>query len=343
MRDIETGDPLELDDIFRIYSMTKPITATAIMMLVEGGEIALDDPVSRFIPAFSDLAVLEEDGSRTPTARPVTIRNLMSHTGGLSYGFFGTTAVDEMYLASKLFASKSLDDFVGTITGLPLIAHPGEMWNYSVSSDVLGYVVQIASGQKFERFLGERIFEPLGMDDTSFWVPAEKRGRFAGYYVASEDGLRLEDSPTTGQYTQMPTLVSGGGGLASTASDYIRFAQMLVQEGQLDGVRILSAESVRQMRTNQLPHALTPISIGNRVLDGYGFGFGFRVLVDEDATPAADYNGIFRWAGIANTFFWIDPENELIAMVWTQMSPFGIHDLERTFQELVYEAIEGDS
>ena len=339
MRDIEAGDPLEPDDIFRIYSMTKPITSTAIMMLVENGDIALDDPVSKFIPAFADLTVLEEDGSRTPAAQPMTIKDLLTHSGGLTYGFFGSTPVDQMYMAEKLFESPSLEGFVGKVAGLPLLAHPGELWNYSVSTDILGYIVQVVSGQPFEEFLEASIFEPLGMDDTGFWVPAEKRDRFATHYRASGDGLQVVDTPEGSAYTRMPPIASGGGGLVSTASDYIRFAQMLLQEGQLDDVRILQPETVRAMRSNQLPEELTPISLGTWIPPAYGFGLGFATLVDEDATPDADHNGVFRWGGVANTFFWIDPEAELIAMVWTQMDPFLIHSIEKHFQTLVYEAM----
>ena len=342
MRDIEAGDPLEPDDIFRIYSMTKPITSTAIMMLVESGDIALDDPVLKFIPAFADLTVLEEDGSRTPAARPMTIKHLLSHSGGLTYGFFGSTPVDQMYLAERLFESPSLEDFVAKVAGLPLLAHPGELWNYSVSTDILGYIVQVVSGKPFEEFLAERIFEPLGMDDTAFWVPAEKRDRFATHYRASGDGLQVVDTPEEEAYrayTRMPPMASGGGGLVSTASDYIRFAQMLLQEGQLDDVRILQPETVRAMRFNQLPDELTPISFETWIPPAYGFGLGFATLVDEDATSDADHNGVFRWGGAANTFFWIDPEAELIAMVWTQVNPFLIYSIEKQFQTLVYEAM----
>ena len=344
-RRIETGVALEADDIFRIYSMTKPITSVAIMMLVEAGEISLDDPVSKYAPSFSNLSVLLENGSRAPTARPVTIQDLLTHSGGLSYGFFSTgvtEAVDEMYKASGLWEAASLEEFVMIVANLPLIDHPGVIWNYSVSTGVLGYIVQVVSGQPFEVFLKDRLFTPLGMDDTAFWVPPDKIARLTTHYALSDHGLVVADTPDTGQYSQMPAVAYGGGGLVSTASDYIRFAQMLLQEGHLEGVRILRADTVRLMRTNQLPPALTPISLEDYMVEGYGFGLGFATLIDEDATQVADHNGLFRWGGIANTFFWIDPEIKLIAMVWTQLSPFGAYGLERTFQELVYEAIEGD-
>jgi CubicO group peptidase (beta-lactamase class C family) len=341
MRDVASADPLHPDDLFRIYSMTKPITSTAIMMLVESGDIALDDPVSKFIPAFAGVSVLEADGSRTPVDPPMTIRHLLSHHGGLTYGFFGDSPADRAYAASGLFEATSIEDFVAIVADLPLLAQPGEMWNYSVSTDILGYVVQVATGQPFEVFLQEKIFGPLGMDDTGFWVPEGKRERFATHYAGSDDGLQIVDSPDNGEFTQMPDLASGGGGLVSTASDYVRFAQMLLQGGQLDGVRILNEETVAAMGTNALPETQTPISLLRWFPPAYGFGLGFATLVDEDATPLADNNGLIRWGGIANTFFWIDLEAELIAMVWTQMDPFLVYGLEKVFEEHVYAALEG--
>ncbi len=343
MRNIEDATPLQPDDIFRIYSMTKPVTSTAIMMLVESGDIALDDPVSKFIPAFAHMSVLEDDGTRTPVNPPMTVRHLLSHNGGLTYGIFGDTPVDQAYMQSGLFAMETLEDYVATVAGLPLLAQPGEIWNYSVSTDVLGYIVQVVSGQPFEVFLEERIFEPLGMDDTAFWVPPKKRDRFTTHYGVDPDGLQVVDTPEDGKYTQMPGVASGGGGLVSTASDYVRFAQMIVQKGQLDDVRILRPQTVRAMGTNVLSGDLTPISLANWFAPAYGFGLGFATLVDEGETPEADNNGLIRWGGVANTFFWIDPEAELIAMVWTQMDPFLVYGLEKRFAELVYDAMEDAS
>ncbi|MDH3733711.1 MAG: beta-lactamase family protein [Gemmatimonadota bacterium] len=343
MRDIEAADPLEPDDIFRIYSMTKPVTSVAIMMLVEDGRVGLDDLVSHHLPAFADLSVLEEDGSRTPMSPPMTIRHLLSHNGGLTYGIFGDTPVDRAYMSSGLFAAQSLPEYVGIVAGLPLAAQPGERWNYSVSTDVLGYIVEIASGQSFAEFLEERILQPLGMDDTAFWVPEAKRDRFTTHYAGSEDGLAVVDSPAEGRFTQAPGLASGGGGLVSTASDYVRFAQMMLQDGQLDGVRILRSETVQEMRRNQLSESAVPIALAGWFPPAYGFGLGFATLIDHEATPEADHDGVFRWGGVANTFFWIDPEAELIAMVWTQMDPFLVHGLERQFQALVYSALGPDA
>ena len=340
MRDLAAGDLLEPDDIFRIYSMTKPITSVGVMSLVEAGAIALDDPVSKFIPAFADVTVLDDEGERVAPGGPITIEHLLTHTSGLTYGFFGDSPVDRLYNESGFFAqSEGLDDFAQRVAELPLLASPGERWNYGVSTDILGRIVEVASEQSFDAFLQERIFDPLGMDDTGFVVPAEKRSRFTANYQRSDDALQMIDSPEDGQYTRPPAWLSGGGGLASTASDYIRFAQMLLQDGALGDARILAPERVAMMRSNRIPDALVPIQLGTYLSPGYGFGLGFAVAVDAEATPEPDNNGVFRWAGAANTFFWIDPEAELIGMVWTQFQPFTAYDLEREFQTLVYEAI----
>lgn len=341
MRDLDAGDPLEPDDIFRIYSMTKPVTSTGVMILVEEGAVALDDPVSKFIPEFADVTVLDDDGERVAPAGPMTVEHLLTHTSGLTYGFFGDSAVDRLYNESGFFTqSVGLEDFAQRVAGLPLLASPGTRWNYSVSTDILGRVIEVASGQSFDAFLQERIFDPLGMDDTAFMVPEEKRGRFLANYARADDALQMIDSPDDGQYTRPPAWVSGGGGLASTASDYIRFAQMLLGDGALGDVRILAPETVAMMRSNRLPDAMVPIQLGTFLSPGYGFGLGFAVAVDADATPEPDNNGVFRWAGAANTFFWIDPEADLIGMVWTQFNPFAAYNLEREFQTLVYEAVE---
>ena len=340
-RDTTAGDAVERDDIFRIYSMTKPVTSVAVMILVEEGKVALDDPVSKFVPEFADVKVLGDGGERVAADGPMTVEHLLTHTSGLTYGFFGDSAVDRLYNeANPLTLAEDLEDFGRRVAELPLIASPGTRWNYSVSTDILGRVVEVASGQAFDAFVEERILDPLGMDDTAFWVPEEKRGRFMANYARVGGNLVVADSPVDGQYTNPPAFPSGGGGLTSTASDYIRFAQMLLEGGSLDGVRILAPETVDKMRSNHLPDAMVPIELGAFLSPGYGFGLGFAVMVDEDASPEPDHDGVFRWAGAANTFFWIDPEAELVGMVWTQFMPFAAYDLEREFQTLVYEAIE---
>ena len=340
MRDLEAGDLLDPDDVFRIYSMSKPITTVAAMILVEEGEVTLQDPVSKFIPEFADVTVLTESGDRALPTGPITVEHLMTHTSGLTYGLFSDTPVDRLYNQSGFFFnSVGLDDFTTRVAELPLLANPGDRWNYSVSTDVLGRIVEVASGQAFDVFVKARILDPLGMEDTGFSVPLEKRSRFTANYNRVDGVLQIADSPTDGQFTEAPAWLSGGGGLTSTASDYIRFAQMLLQDGQLDDARILAPETVRMMRANRLPDSLVPIELGTFLSPGYGFGLGFAVLVDEDSSPEPDNEGVFRWAGAANTFFWIDPEAELIGMVWTQLNPFGIYNIEREFQTLVYESI----
>lgn len=341
MRDLEAGDALEPDDLFRVYSMTKPVTTVAAMILVEEGKVELDDPVSKFIPQFGDVTVLNDAGERVAPTGPITVEHLMTHTSGLTYGFFGDTPVDRLYNESGVFSTaRSLDDFVSGVAELPLLADPGARWNYSVSTDVLGRIVEVASGEQFDEFVKERILDPLEMDDTDFWVPPEKRSRFTANYELADGVLQVMDSPVDGRYTEAPPWLSGGHGLASTASDYIRFAQMLLLDGHLGDVRILEAETVEMMRANRLPDALVPIDFGIFLSPAYGFGLGFAVLVDEDASAEPDNNGVFRWAGAANTFFWIDPEADLVGMVWTQLQPFGIYDIEREFQTLVYESLE---
>ena len=341
VRDVAADDPLEPDDIFRIYSMTKPITSIATMMLVEEGKVALDDPVARFIPEFGDVMVLTDAGERLAPDRPVTIEHLLTHTSGLTYGFFGDSPVDRAYRESDFFTSAAgLDDFARQAAALPLLASPGERWNYSISTDILGRVIEVASGQPLDAFFRARITGPLGMDDTAFVVPAGKRDRFTGHYAVQDGALQLVDSPVDGEYTRTPAWLSGGGGLTSTASDYIRFAQMLLQDGRLGETQIVAPETVQMMRMNRLPEALAPIQLGAYLSPGYGFGLGFAVVMDAESSPEPDNDGVFRWAGAANTFFWIDPAEELIGMVWIQLNPFAAYDLEREFQTLVYEAIE---
>jgi len=341
LRDLDAADPLEPDDIFRIFSMTKPITTTAVMILVDEGAVALDDPLSKYVPEFATVEVLTANGERVPANTPITIQHLLTHTSGLTYGFFGDSPVDRLYRESGVMAAEhGLERFAADVASLPLLAHPGEVWNYSVSTDILGRVVEVASGQSFDTFLETRILGPLGMTDTAFQVAADTLDRFSGSHATVEGALRMTDSPVDGQYTRPPTWLSGGGGLTSTASDYIRFAQMLLGEGALDGVRILTPDTVRGMRTNHLPDRLVPIELAGYLSPGYGFGRGFAVLVDETASPEPDNTGVHRWAGAANTFFWIDPAAELIGMVWMQYQPFAAYEIEREFQTLVYEAIE---
>lgn len=329
---VRSQDPLERDDIFRIYSMTKPVTSVAAMILVEEGRLSLDDELGSVIPDFADVQVYDDGATRAPS-RPILIRDLLSHTSGLTYGFFGDSPVDSMYnraMASlSMGAGNDLEKRVGTLASLPLIDDPGARWNYSFSTDVLGRVVEVASGRSLDTFFRERIFEPLGMEDTGFQVPADKVDRFAAMYRRTRDGLGPTSPPGDDPYTRPPTWLSGGGGLASTASDYLRFSQMLLNEGELDGVRLLEPETVALMTRNHLPKEMIPIMPG---LADAGFGLGCAV-------PAGEGGGAYWWSGIANTYFWIDPREEIIAMAWTQLQPFGAAPLDRVLRPIVYEAI----
>jgi CubicO group peptidase (beta-lactamase class C family) len=324
-------DPLEPDDIFRIYSMTKPVTSVAVMLLVEEGRLSLDTELADVLPAFANVQVYDEGRLRAP-ARPITVRHLLTHTAGLGYGDIGRTPVDSLYRERSLGVwgtAGDLEETVDRIASLPLIFDPGTRWNYSMAVDVLGRVIEVVSGLTLAEFFQERIFDPLGMEDTGFHVPAGKHDRFTAVYGPGPDGLRMNDSPVDGQHTRPAQWYSGGGGLTSTASDYLRFAQMMLDEGELDGIRILRPETVRLMRSNHLPDELVPIPIGGQ---NQGFGLGFAVSMGENA-------GSYRWLGIAGTYFWIDPNEELVVFAWNQLRPSGGAPIDRVIADVVYGAI----
>jgi CubicO group peptidase (beta-lactamase class C family) len=323
-------DALEPDDVFRIYSMTKPITSVAVMMLVEQGRLSLDTPLADVLPEFANIRVQDGAALRAP-ARPILIRHLLTHTAGIGYGDIGRTPVDSLYRAARLGVwgtAGNLEQTVSAIASLPLAFDPGARWNYSLGVDVLGRVVEVVSGLTLAQFFQERIFEPLGMDDTGFHVQAEDLDRFTAAYAPSPNGLRVGESNVDGQHTRPAQWYSGGGGLTSTASDYLRFAQMLLNDGELDGVRLLRAETVQAMRTNQLPPELVPVPMGRNE----GWGLGFAVAMGERA-------GTYRWLGIAGTNFFIDPDQDLIVFAWNQLRPNGGAPIERIVSEIVYEAI----
>jgi len=323
-------DALERDDIFSIYSMTKPVTSVAAMMLVEEGRLSLDTRLADVLPAFRDQQVL--DGGRLrPPASPILIRHLLTHTAGLGYGDIGRTPVDSAYRAAGLGVWGTAGDLATTvdaIASLPLAFDPGTRWNYSLGVDVLGRVIEVVSGMPLDAFFRTRIFEPLGMDDTDFWVRPEKLDRFAAVYAPGQGGLREIESPVDGQHTRPAAWLSGGGGLTSTALDYLRFTQMLLNGGELDGVRLLRPETVRLMTRNHLPDELVPIPIGGAE---QGYGLGFAVSMGEHA-------GSYRWLGIAGTYFWIDPAEELIVFAWNQLRPAAA-PIDRVMADIVYEAI----
>ena len=333
-------EPIQFDTIFRIYSMTKPITSVAVMMLYEEGYFQLNDPVARFIPEYGDLEVVAnlENGSTetVPAERKMTIRDLLRHTSGLTYDFNGNV-VSEMYKESDLYNSESLLEMAQKLAGYPLAYHPGEKWHYGFSTDVLGCLIEVISGQPFDQFLQERIFKPLGMVDTGFDADLDKLDRYAALYRATEGGkyekstnaiiARLDASGKSRK------ICSGGGGLFSTAADYLRFCRMMLNQGQLDSEQLLSRPTVEMMTRNHLSEEQHPFG-----MEGIGFGLGFSVVTDLAQSAILGSEGVFRWGGAAATTFWIDPQEELIAILMTQLlgNP---HPFLSQFRVLTYQAI----
>ena len=343
------GRKMEDDAIFRIYSMTKPITSVAFMMLVEEGLVALDDPVHRFIPGWKDLKVYaggELGAFRTSyTAAPMRIVDLLRHTSGLTYDFQAANGVDAAYRELNLLRSGSLDDFIAALTDLPLVFTPGQSWNYSVSTDVLGYLIGQISGQPFEAFLKARIFDPLGMVDTDFFAPPEKAHRLAACYQLDESGRRvLQDDPQQSSFLHPPKLCGGGGGLVSTSADYLRFCRMLLGRGALDGVRLIGPKTLDLMTANHIPGGrdLTEASVSlfsEATYSGIGFGLGFAVTETPAKTLLPGSRGEFFWGGKASTSYWVDPKEELAAVFMTQLMPSSTYPIRRQLRTLVYSAL----
>ncbi|HEX3397776.1 MAG TPA: serine hydrolase domain-containing protein [Steroidobacteraceae bacterium] len=321
-RDIAANAPMQKDSIFRIYSMSKPITGVAMMILFEEGKWQLGDPVAKYIPEFAKLKVYTTEANGNVVMKdqnhPVTMRELMSHSGGFTYGFFSATAVDKMQVEADLLnPNNTLDEFIKRVAKLPLNSQPGTEWHYSISVDIQGYIVQKLSGMPFEEFLEKRIFKPLGMSDTAFYVPKEKLNRFAEFYTYDNDGKLKAVGVREGlnhDFAAKPALSSGGGGLVSTATDYMRFCQMLLNGGQLDGVRLLSPLTVELMRTNVLAPSV-PI-----LAPGAGFGLDFAIYTDPVAAGGYYGKGSYWWGGAAGTWFWIDPVNDLIVLGMIQQA-----------------------
>ena len=350
MADPERGRPLTDDAIFRIYSMTKPITSIAFMMLVEEGLVGVDDPVHRFIPAWRGLEVMTggEPGAFTTekTKAPMRMVDLLRHTSGLSYGL-QEGPLSEAYRQARFGAADGPDlpGMIDKLTELPLAFSPGEAWNYSVSTDVLGYLVRLISGMPFEIFIEERIFKPLGMIDTGFHVRAGQGHRFTACYAMTPEGRRvLQDDPETSRYLSPAHFISGGGGLVSTSHDYARFCQMLLNKGELDGVRLVAPKTLELMATNHLPGGkdLTELSISlfsESAYSGTGFGLGFAVTMDPMKTLIAGSPGEYFWGGMASTAFWIDPVEDLACIFMTQVMPSNAYPIRRQLRTLVYSAL----
>ena len=349
--DAERGRPLHEDAIFRIYSMTKPLTSLAFMMLVEEGLVALDDPVSRFIPEWADLGVYDggllAGGFRTtPPSRPMLILDLLRHTSGLTYDFHNRTNVDAAYRELRLGVIGSDLDLDAMIAGLgimPLEFSPGAAWNYSVSTDVLGYLIGRISGKPFAQFLRERLIDPLRMIDTDFQVPASKADRLTACYALGPRGVVLQDDPRKSPYLAPPKWASGGGGLVSTMRDYLRFCQMLLNGGQLEGTRLVSPKTLELMAANHLPGggdlpSLSKSMYSEAAYNGLGFGLGFATTIDPAATLIPGSRGDLFWGGAASTYFWVDPREQLAVVLMTQLMPSTVYPIRRELRTLVYSA-----
>jgi len=320
MRDAASGAPMTRDTIFRAFSMTKPVTGVAMMLLYEQGKWLPSDPISKYIPEFAQLKVckgVDAAGNMIleDPVHPPTMQELMTHTAGFVYGFFGNTPVDKAYQKAGVMQSKSLREFIDKLAKIPLAYQPGTRWVYSASMDIQGYIVEKLSGQTLPDFMQEHIFKPLGMKDSGFFVPADKRGRFVTIYRSNEHGEVVPAPGFGGEYAEQPGMPSGGGGMVTTAEDYFRFAEMLANGGELNGVRILSPAAAQLMSTNHLaPNLLTgEFGIGAQVMrPGLGYGYDCAVEYDPAEANLPDGRGTFFWDGAAGTWFWIDPTNDIV-------------------------------
>jgi CubicO group peptidase (beta-lactamase class C family) len=361
--DVERKTPIKDDTIFRIYSMTKPITSVAFMMLFEEGRVALDEPVHKYIPEWKNLGVFQAGTAPAfltkPPSRPMLIVDLLRHTSGLTYGFQQRSNVDAAYREMKIDEigkAATLQSMIDDLAKLPLEFSPGEAWNYSVSTDVIGYLIGIISGKPFEQFLKERIFDPLDMDDTGFFVPPGKAHRFAACYSADpqggvtlhatdrKGGLTLQDDPTKSSFLSPPSFVSGGGGLCSTAADYLTFCRTLLNGGELGSVRLIGPKTLALMTSNHLPGgrdlpAMSRSLFSEATYNGIGFGLGFQVTMNPTETLIPGSAGEYAWGGLATTSFWIDPAEELIAIFMTQVIPSSAYPIRRELRTMVYAAI----
>jgi len=353
LMDRERGRAMSADVLFRIYSMTKPITSVALMQLHEHGHFQLSDPVHRFIPAFRDLRVYEAGSFPNyltrPCERPMTVQDLLRHTSGLTYGFMHRTNVDHGYrklgIGDTGRFDGTLSEMCQQLARLPLEFSPGEAWNYSVSTDVCGHLIEQISGEPLDEYLRRQVFEPLGMEDTGFHVPAEKADRLAACYERGPGKeLRLQDDPQTSPFREKPSFFSGGGGLVSSAADYLRFCRMLEAGGELDRQRILGRKTLELMTRNHLgggrdlsEMALGPF--GETPYAGVGFGLGFSVQLDCAAGGVVGSEGEFAWGGAASTVFWVDPSEDLIVIFLTQFMPSRTFNFRGQLKSIVYGAL----
>jgi CubicO group peptidase (beta-lactamase class C family) len=350
-RDMASHTPMTKDTIFRDYSMTKPVTAVAMMILYEEGKWLPADPISKYIPEFAHLKVYKgADGSGTPILvdpeHAPTMRELMTHTAGFTYGFFGDSPVDGMYREQKVLQSANLHEMVEKLGKIPLVYQPGTQWRYSLSMDIQGYIVEKLSGQSLPDFMRDHIYQPLGMKDAGFFVPEDKRSRFMTLYRSGSDGELVADAnagPNPRDYDHLPALPSGGGGMVSTAEDYYRFASMLASGGELNGARVLSPASVKLMSSNHLPAKLLTGEWGigaQQMRPGFGYGYNCAVVYDPPEANLPEGKGTFFWDGAAGTWFWIDPANDIVFIGMIQrMGGNGGMNLQYLARNVVYGAL----
>jgi CubicO group peptidase (beta-lactamase class C family) len=350
MADIKRGTPMAKDTIFRFYSMTKPLTSVAIMMLYEEGRFQLDDPITRFLPCFRNMRVfsggMRGNMETVPANRDITFRDLLTHTSGLTYGWMELSPVDAAYRKLGVdfgTSRKTLGEVVELAASLPLIAQPGTAWNYSIATDVLGHLVAVISGQPFDHFLRHRVLAPLGMTDSDFHVPDAKLSRFAANYTIGPDRkLVVLDDPETSPYRDPTRLPGGGGGLVSTGGDYLRFCQMMLNKGELNGVRLLGRKTVELMTANHMRGDLAAMGqprFGGATYEGIGFGLGFSVMLDPAKAQILGTPGEYSWSGAAATLFWIDPVEEMAVILLTQFMPASTWPLWRELRVLAYQSI----
>ncbi len=360
LMDRENNKPMQTDTLFRIWSMTKPIVSVALMILYEKGHFQLFDPVSKFIPTFKGLKVYESKGESSfelvDLKREITIRDLLIHTSGLTYHCLEYGPVEAKYRKTSVSSEKPLSGLITDVLKQSLAFQPGTCWRYSVSTDVVAYLLEILSGKSLDVFLRETLFEPLKMADTGYYVPPEKLNRFAAEYGAgdlwapqmtvtklykdAENGVNvLLSSPTDSLESNPHTIFRGGTGLVSTARDYLRFCQMLLNKGEFAGKRFLSRKTIELMTTNQLPPELLPFEIAGSYYLGYGFGLGFRVLTNLGQCQTLGSVGEYGWFGASGTYFWVDPEEEFIGIQMAQFQPGGYHPIAAAFRVLAYQSI----
>ena len=349
--DDEAGKPMQLDAIFRLYSMTKPIASVALMQLYEEGKFQLDDPTAKFIPEFENLKVLDKGGDAdnytvSVPGRVMTVRDLLMHTSGL-ISATPDLPVGKLYHRSDLYEGGTLASMVKVLGGLPLHCDPGSEWNYGISTDIVGYLVEVISGKPFDQYLQENIFDPLNMTDTGFHVDPSKVDRLTACYrlgTNADKHYELQDAPAASRFLEPKTYFSGAGGLVSTAQDYLQFCKMLTGGGELDGERIIGSRTLMYMASNHLPDnrdlaAMGQPQFAETTMEGIGFGLGVAVLLDPTAAQVIGTPGEFYWGGMASTAFFVSPEEEMAVIFLTQLIPSGSHPIRRQLRSAVYGSI----